>query len=116
MRIPADPQDVRARVNGLVRRADDLRQSSPRIDDDGQFRYFGQTVSFPPVEARIVAVLVNEIGTVVPGRRLMDEGWPDESVKRNTLDVRISRIRHRLETTGLSLRTVRSRGYLLERD
>jgi DNA-binding response OmpR family regulator len=41
-------------------------------------------------------------------------GWPVEAPGRNALDVHILRLRRRIDALGLSVRTVRSRGYLLE--
>jgi DNA-binding response OmpR family regulator len=41
-------------------------------------------------------------------------GWPDGAPGRNALDVHVLRLRRRLVPVGLVIRTVRSRGYLLE--
>lgn len=40
--------------------------------------------------------------------------WPGQAPGRNALDVHILRLRRRLLPLGLAIRTVRSRGYLLE--
>ncbi|HEX2272971.1 MAG TPA: helix-turn-helix domain-containing protein, partial [Acidimicrobiales bacterium] len=40
--------------------------------------------------------------------------WPGQAPGRNALDVHILRLRRRLRPLGLAIRTVRSRGYLLE--
>jgi DNA-binding response OmpR family regulator len=41
-------------------------------------------------------------------------GWPDGAPGRNALDVHVLRLRRRVAPLGLAIRTVRSRGYLLE--
>jgi DNA-binding winged helix-turn-helix (wHTH) protein len=41
--------------------------------------------------------------------------WPGSAPGRNVLDVHVLRLRRRLAPLGLAIRTVRSRGYMLER-
>ena len=43
-----------------------------------------------------------------------DRAWPDGAPTRNALDVHVLRLRRRLAPLGLEIRTVRSRGYLLQ--
>ena len=45
---------------------------------------------------------------------LIRAGWPDGAPGRTALDVYVLRVRRRLEGVQLAIRTVRSRGYLLE--
>ena len=53
-------------------------------------------------------------GAVV-GRELMARrAWPNGAPTRNALDVHILRLRRRIAPLGLEVRTVRSRGYLLQ--
>ena len=85
------------------------------MDDAGLVRFGTEWVALPPVEARIVSVLVDNWGQVVSREELAAHGWPNESVSgRNALDVHITRIRKRISGSGLAVRTVRSKGYLLE--
>ncbi len=51
---------------------------------------------------------------VVSREMLANSGWPDGAPGRNALDVHVLRMRRRLAPLGLVIRTVRSRGYLLE--
>ena len=53
-------------------------------------------------------------GMIVSRDALARAGWPDGIPGRNVLDVHIVRLRRRLAPLGLVIRTVRSRGYLLE--
>ncbi|MEO7429060.1 MAG: helix-turn-helix domain-containing protein [Acidimicrobiales bacterium] len=115
IRVPAGEADLQVRVDGLRHRAERKRRPLPDLDDDGVLRLDGLWVSLPPVEARLTAALVDRFGAVVSRDDLARAGWPDGSPGRNALDVHMLRLRRRLSTVALAIRTVRSRGYLLER-
>jgi DNA-binding winged helix-turn-helix (wHTH) protein len=70
----------------------------------------------PPVEARLMVALIDRFGAVVSRDQLARSGWPEGSPGRNALDVHVLRLRRRIAPLGLSIKTVRSRGYLLEAD
>jgi DNA-binding response OmpR family regulator len=116
IRWPAPEADVRARVDTLVQRS--LRAAdgsgAPTLDEDGVVRHAGAWVSLPPVEARLTRLLLDRFGAVVSREALAKAGWPDGAPGRNALDVHVLRLRRRLSEVGLAIRTVRSRGYLLE--
>lgn len=114
IRMPAEDRDLQARIDGLTLRAHQLEERPPRIDDDGLLRLNGTWVALPPIEARLAAALLERVGAVVGREVLLRAGWPQGAPNRNLLDVHILRLRRRLEDVGLSIRTVRSRGYLLE--
>lgn len=115
IRVPADAADVELRANTLMRRVELSDQIRPEMDDAGLVRFGTEWVALPPVEARLVAAMVEAWGVVVSREELSAKGWPKKPVSgRNALDVHVTRIRKRLEGSGLVLRTVRSQGYLLE--
>jgi hypothetical protein len=114
-RVPAGEVDLRARVEGLRRRAASRRDPAPALDDDGVLRLGDRWVSLPPVEARLTAALLDRYGAVVSRDALARAGWPTGAPGRNALDVHVLRLRRRLSPLALAIRTVRSRGYLLER-
>lgn len=114
VRIPAPESDVRARLDSLVLRASRHEPVLPSIDDDGVMRHDGCWVSLPPVEGRITRLLLDRYGAVVSRESLARAGWPEGAPGRNALDVHVLRLRRRLAPVGLVIRTVRSRGYLLE--
>lgn len=117
IRVPAPELDVRTRIDTLSRRADDLDGSAEAsLDEDGVLRNGGAWVSLPPVEARLTRVMLDRIGAVVSRESLARAGWPEGAPGRNALDVHVLRLRRRLAGVGLVIRTVRSRGYLLEAD
>jgi DNA-binding response OmpR family regulator len=66
------------------------------------------------VESRLTTALLDRYQAVVSRESLARAGWPDGMPGRNVLDVHIVRLRRRLAPLGLAIRTVRSRGYLLE--
>jgi DNA-binding response OmpR family regulator len=115
VRAPPDEAELAARMRALaVRARSHCVPDDPVIDDDGVLRRGRAWVSLPPVEARLTAALLERIGTVVSREALSRAGWPDGAPGRNALDVHVLRLRRRLGAVGLAIRTVRSRGYLLE--
>lgn len=116
IRLPADEADVRARVQALELRAigGGATTDVPSLDEDGVLRLGGHWVALPPVEARLTDALLDRWGAVVSRDALARAGWPEGSPGRNALDVHVLRLRRRLEPLGLAIRTVRSRGYVLE--
>lgn len=115
IRLPADDVDLRVRVEALRQRLGAETVGAPHLDDNGVLRVNDRWVALPPVEARLATVLVDRFGTVVSRDSLTRVGWPGGSSSRNALDVHVLRLRRRLSPLGLAIRTVRSRGYLLER-
>ena len=77
-------------------------------------RFDGAWVPLPPVEARLTEALLQRFGAVVSREALARAGWPDGAPGRNALDVHVLRLRRRLSPLSLAIRTVRSRGYVLE--
>lgn len=106
--------DVRARMEGLRLRLEQTLELMPELDDDGVIRFGERWAPLPPVEARLTQALVCRFGAVVSRDDLARAGWPDGAPGRNALDVHVLRLRRRLEPVRLAIRTVRSRGYLLE--
>lgn len=114
IRVPAPEEDVRARVDALVARSQAHGDKLPGLDANGVLRYGGRWVSLPPLESRLTATLLDRFGAVVGRDTLIRVVWPGQAPGRNALDVHILRLRRRLQPLGLAIRTVRSRGYLLE--
>jgi DNA-binding response OmpR family regulator len=112
IRVPAAEGDVQARMATLVARA--RAAAAPRLDLDGVLRFGSMWVSLPPVEARLTRAMLDRFGAVVSRESLSRAGWPDGAPGRNALDVHVLRLRRRLAPVRLVIRTVRSRGYLLE--
>lgn len=138
IRVPATENEVRARVDALtVRSHAHVRDATtngsppshdhttgngngngngttPMVDDFGVLRVNGAWVALPPLEARLTEALLERLGAVTSREQLLRAGWPAGAPGRNALDVHVLRLRRRLQPVGLAIRTVRSRGYLLE--
>lgn len=114
VRVPATEGDIQARLDGLTRRLVPSNLPVPTLDDDGLLHLGEQWVSLPPVEARLAAALLERFRLVVSRDGLSRAGWPNGAPGRNALDVHVLRLRRRVAHLGLAIRTVRSRGYLLE--
>jgi len=139
IRIPAAENEVRARVDALAVRShahtpdaskggNDHRAGAgdqingnghsphpaPELDDFGVLRHGSAWVALPPLEARLTEALIERLGTVTSRELLVRAGWPSGAPGRNALDVHVLRLRRRLTPVGLAIRTVRSRGYLME--
>lgn len=111
IRMPADDRDVRARLRALVERAGVER---PQLDEDGLLWFRGRWVSLSPVERALVEALLERFGAVTGRDALRKRAWPDGLPSRNALDVHMVRLRRRIAELALEIRTVRSRGYLLQ--
>ena len=113
VRTPADPREVQARVATLRMRA--TRTLQPFLDDNGRLHVGPQWVALSPIECRLITALIERFGSVVSRAMLTRSGWPNGEPSRNQLDVHVLRLRRRVEPLGLSLRTLRARGYALDR-
>ena len=114
IRLPAHEDDVQARLGALMARAARHGTGAPVLDGDGVLRFGPAWVPLPPVEGRLTEALLERFGAVVSRDTLSRAGWPDGAPGRNALDVHVLRLRRRISPVGLAIRTVRSRGYLLE--
>lgn len=116
IRLPADDCDVRMRVASLAARMEthDHGTQRPTIDDDGIIRFHGAWISLSPLERLAAQPLVERFQAVVGRETLTRHAWPNGAPTRNALDAHMLRLRRRLEPIGLEIRTVRSRGYLLQ--
>jgi DNA-binding response OmpR family regulator len=109
----ASPRDVDARVAALERRA--RRGDVPAIDEAGRLRVDGATVLLTPMEAVLAGRLLRDFGEVVGREALRRAAWPRGRVRERTLDTHMMRLRRHLAGVGLAVRTIRARGWLLER-
>ena len=124
IRVPAAEEEVKARVDALAVRSlahhvngqngDSAAPDVPVLDDFGVLRVNGSWVALPPLEARLAEALLERLGAVTSRELLIRAGWPSGAPGRNALDVHVLRLRRRLTPVGLVIRTVRSRGYLME--
>lgn len=112
--MPTSQDDIDVRCRTVALRAAAQQSVQPELDTDGVLRCRSEWVSLPPVEARLMAALLDRFGAVVSRDQLTRAGWPKSAPGRNALDVHMLRLRRRIDPVDLVIRTVRSRGYLLE--
>lgn len=122
--LPVEEDELASRTRALTARVAQHQAVEPVVDASGVLRFGDRLLILPPVEARLAAALCARFGVVVRRDALVSAGWPERDASRsgdrpgppgrNALDVHLVRLRRRLAGIGLTLRTVRSRGYLLE--
>jgi hypothetical protein len=113
VRSDAPEWEVDARQRALTLRAEQ-HAVRPLLDDDGLLHHRDAWVPLSPVEQSLASVLLDRFGAVVTRDMLADRAWPTGVPTRNALDVHVLRLRRRIAPLALEIRTVRSRGYLLQ--
>lgn len=113
VRAPVSDDDLRARVATLKAKADAHRL--PHVDPNGVLRFAGRSITVSRTETDLLECLVRQFGVLVT-RDMLRECLPDRpgGASRNALDLHIMRVRRRIRSLGLVIRTVWGRGYLLE--
>ena len=115
VRLPADERDVAARIQALARRV--RPQERPRIDEAGRLLFADGWVALSPIEARLAALLVECFGSIVSSEDLCERGWAEHDgggPRSNALRVHLTRLRRRLSPLDLEVRSVRSKGFVLQ--
>lgn len=116
IRLPADEQDVYARVRRLGVWSASREAPSPVLLADRVLRRGDAMIVLTPLEAVLTAVLLDEPGRVVPRSRLEQAAWPDGEPNRRATDTHLYRLRRRLQGLGLAIAAVRGRGFALYDD
>jgi len=112
LRAPADESDLRIRLATLRERA--ARHSDAISLEDGVLRVGSRIVVLPPIQARLAGALLERMNAVVGREALAKRAWPDGAPEgRNVLDVHMAKLRRLLVGTGIDIRTVHRRGYLM---
>jgi DNA-binding response OmpR family regulator len=112
LRAPADEADLRIRLATLRERA--ARHSDAISLEDGVLRVGSRIVVLPPIQARLAGALLERMNAVVGREALAKRAWPDGAPEgRNVLDVHMAKLRRLLVGTGIDIRTVHRRGYLM---
>lgn len=112
LRAPIAEEDLLVRTAVLRARQDERAITL----EDGVLHCDGALVVLPPIQARLAEILLERLDTVVGRDALVRKCWPDQAPEdRNVLDVHIAKLRRHLAGTGLDVRTVHRRGYLLHR-
>jgi two-component system OmpR family response regulator len=119
---PFELPELEARVRALIRRGQSggaaLLVNGPLTLDTGGRRASldGSPLELSARELGVLEVLMLRSGRVVNKEQLAEQmyGW-DEEVGANAIEVYVHRLRKKLEPAGVSIRTIRGLGYLLEK-
>lgn len=118
---PFELRELVARCRALIRRtgapvAEATRVGELRMDASRrELSHRGRAIDLTPREWSIMEYLVLHADSVVPKDKLLQaiSGW-DDNLGANAIEVYVSRLRGKLEGTGVLIRTVRGVGYRLE--
>ena len=122
---PFDIEEVVARLQALLRRADQARHAAGSAVGDGlvldpaelTVSAGGHTQPLTPTEFRLLAALAARPGKAIARAELVGTAWPHGAiVQDNTLDVYVARIRRKLRTLpeAPAITTVHGVGYRLQ--
>lgn len=119
---PFDLPELEARIRALIRRdfwgnRTVITHGNLQFDTtERQVTVDGQTVDLSARELAMLEILLQRAGRVVTKRQLAEHlsSWEME-VTNNAIEIIIHRLRKKLEPVGLSLRTMRGLGYLVEK-
>jgi two-component system OmpR family response regulator len=119
---PFEMGELEARIRALVRRASGLADNEialGRLVIDLKGRRVlvdGSCVELSARELAVLEILGARAGRVVPKDALMNSLYQwDEDVSPNAIEIYVHRLRKKLGDSGITIRTVRGLGYLLER-
>jgi len=119
---PFDLPELEARLRALIRRGQSgggslLSHGVLTLDTAGRRAMLdGEPLELSAREIGVLEVLMLRSGRVVNKDQLAGElyGW-DEEVSPNAIEVYVHRLRRKLEPAGVTIRTIRGLGYLLEK-
>lgn len=118
---PFEMLELEARVRALLRRGtsgEDERQTIGNLEitpGDPRVRLSGVEVELPASEFALLEVLAARPGKVVSKERIADAlARGDDAPSDTAIEVGVHRLRRRLGSHGLQVRTLRGFGYLLE--
>lgn len=114
VRLPADERDIRARIGHLARFAVRLDDDRPFIDECHVLHRAGATLTLSETEAAVLTMLLERRGSVVSIDELRRSAWRGQLPTRDAVDALIYRLRRRLSGWNLVIRSVRSRGFVID--
>jgi two-component system, OmpR family, response regulator len=122
MAKPFDIREFEARVRSLLRRQAGLRSSTISLGPlsldltTRQYVAHDEILDLPPRERALLELMLTRAGKVVAKEAIVQSLTSLEDIlSDNAIEQYISRLRRRLQPLGLTLRTVRGIGYLLEK-
>ena len=122
---PFDLGELLARLDALVRRAQEARPETTLVVDDlamdlltHKVTRAGKTIALQPREFKLLEYLMRHANQVVTRTMLLENVWDyNFDPQTNVVDVHVSKLRQKIDTGGRPLlRTVRNAGYRLTAD
>ncbi len=113
VQVPSVEAELRARWAALETRAQ-RHSNRPELDGDGVLRFRDAWVALPPVDTALATALLDRYGAVARRDSWSAARGRPRKRTRNALDLHSCGCADRLASLGLEIRTVRSRGYLLQ--
>jgi two-component system OmpR family response regulator len=120
---PFDLPELEARVRALIRRGQTggsavLTHGPLTLDTSGRRATLnGAPLELSARELGVLEVLMLRSGRVVNKEQLAAQLYgSEEEVGPNAIEVYVHRLRKKVETAGVAIRTIRGLGYLLEKD
>ena len=86
----------------------------PDIDDFGILRLGRHWVALSELDEAIMRLLVRSLGSAVGRQDVLTAAWPDGTRSARVLDTHMHRLRNRIAPLGLTIYTVRRRGFMLD--
>ena len=117
--------ELLARLDALVRRAQETRPETTLVVDDlamdlltHKVTRAGKTIALQPREFKLLEYLMRHANQVVTRTMLLENVWDyNFDPQTNVVDVHVSKLRQKIDTGGRPLlRTVRNAGYRLTAD
>jgi hypothetical protein len=115
IQLPGDAEELLARARTLMARARMAGMVLTYVDADDVLRVGDRLAVLSPIEARIMRILLDRLGTVVSREEINQEIWPAKAPNDfSTLNNRVKLLRGHIAKLPLRIHTVRRRGLLLE--
>ena len=124
---PFDLNVLNAKVQALLRRTYDFKVNIEAIyhnniifnSHDATIKYNDENVELTKNENRILSILFENVGKIVPREIIMQKLWKtDEYIDDNTLTVNINRLRKKLEEIDITdlIITKKNEGYIINEE
>ncbi len=118
---PFEMGELLARIRALVRRAQGITENEITVgrlavDLKGRRAFIdGQPLALSAREQAVLEVLASRAGRVVSKDAVMRSLYEwDDDVGTNAIEIYVHRIRKKLQDSGVTIRTIRGLGYLME--
>ena len=119
---PFNLPELEARVRALLRRGQCgaspvMAYGALAFDSVGRrVTINGEPVELSPRELGVLEILLSRVGKVVSKEQLLEHLYShNEEASSNAIEVYVHRLRKKIEDAGITIRTIRGLGYLLDK-